>query len=241
MSTRPPVTPLQTYLHSAADRDLAGGPDQGVTAMLAEMVTHPQYPCLGARSVFRRNGAQIVVLEDMHDAHEMNELSQQLRDFAATTDPGGPFASLIAVFRSPTVTSEEQFEQLLWAVLQGLHDRDAHDWAPGVSANPADPHFAFSHAGTAFFIVGLHPGASRIARRAPLPTMVFNLHQQFELLREQGGFDRMRTAIRTRDQRLQGAVNPMAEDHGDSSEALQYSGRVVDHTWHPPFVTGHGE
>ncbi len=65
--------------------------------------------------------------------------------------------------------------------------------------------------------------------------MVFNLHQQFELLRKQGGFDRMRTAIRTRDQRLQGAVNPMAEDHGNDSEARQYSGRHIQDEWHPGF------
>ncbi len=234
-AARDHVVPLTTYLRSAADRDLAGGPDHGVAQVLAEMVTHPQYPCLGARSVFRRDGAQIVVLEEMDQPGELSVLSGQLQDFAAHTDPAGPFASLIAVFRSPATTTEEQFEALLWGVLQGLHDGDEHPWAPGVSANPGDPHFAFSHAGTAFFIVGLHPGASRIARRAPLPMLVFNLHQQFELLRAQGGFDRMRTAIRTRDQRLQGVVNPMAQDHGDSSEALQYSGRQVNDEWRPGF------
>ena len=104
-----------------------------------------------------------------------------------------------------------------------------------MSDDAAQPHFAFSHAGTAFFIVGLHPGASRIARRAPLPMLVFNLHEQFERLRADGGFDRMRTAIRTRDTRLQGGVNPMAQDHGDDSEARQYSGRAVEPTWEPPF------
>ncbi len=235
MTARLLVTPLQTYLHSAADRDLADGPDQGVSRVLADMVTHPQYPCLGARSVFRRDGAHIVVLQEMDEPGELSILSDQLQDFAARTDPSGPFASLIAVFRSPTIGTEKQFEAMLWTVLQGLHDEDEHPWAPGVSDNPDDPHFAFSHAGTAFFIVGLHPGASRIARRAPLPTMVFNLHQQFELLRAQGGFDRMRDAIRTRDQRLQGDVNPMAEDHGNTSEARQYSGRQVDEVWHPDF------
>lgn len=227
--------PLQTYLRSATDRDLDSGPDRGVAQVLAEMVTHPQYPCLGARSVFRRDGAQIVVLEEMDREEELSALRGQLQDFAARTDPHGPFASLIAVFRSPVTTTEEQFETLLWRVLQGLHDGDQEPWAPGVSPDPTDPHFAFSHAGTAFFIVGLHPGASRIARRAPLPTLVFNLHEQFELLREQGGFDRMRTAIRTRDERLQGGINPMAEDHGNTSEARQYSGRVVQDTWRPPF------
>ena len=235
MTVRKPAVPLTTYLRSAADRGLPTGPDGGVSQVLAQMVTHPQYPCLGARSVFRRRTAQILVLEEMGPGEELAQLSEQLTGFAARTDPQGPFASFIVVFRSPATTTEKQFESLLWQVLQGLHDGDEHPWADRVSADPLEPHFAFSHAGTAFFIVGLHPGASRIARRAPLPTLVFNLHEQFELLRAEGGFDRMRDAIRSRDIRLQGQVNPMAQDHGNSSEARQYSGRAVGPEWRPPF------
>lgn len=235
MTSRKPAPRLTTYLASAADRDLHAAPDHGVVQVLNDMVTHPEYPCLGARSVFRRDNAQIVVLEEMGEPAEVAALGAQLTQFAADVDPHGPFSSLIAVFRTPTTTTEEEFESLLWQVLQELHDGDDDPWAPGVSSDPANPHFAFSRAGTAFFIVGLHPQASRIARRAPLPTLVFNLHDQFELLRAEGGFDRMRAAIRTRDIRLQGRVNPMAEDHGNGSEARQYSGRAVDETWHPTF------
>ena len=230
-----PTALLTTYLSSAADRDLHSGPDGGVVRALTEMVTHPQYPCLGARSVFRRDTASIVVLDEMDHADDLSLLGDALRTFADETRDSEQFVSLIAAFRSPTTTTEAQFETLLWGVLQALHDGDDQPWAQGVSDDPAQPHFAFSHAGTAFFIVGLHPGASRIARRAPLPMLVFNLHEQFERLREEGGFDRMRTAIRTRDTRLQGGVNPMAEDHGDDSEARQYSGRAVEQTWEPPF------
>ena len=235
MATRPPAKKLNTLLGSAAERDLETGPDGGVVRALTEMVTHPEYPCLGARSVFRRDTASIVVLDEMDHADDLASLSEALVTFADQTRDSEHFVSLIAAFRSPAVTTEAQFEKLLWGVLQTLHDGDDQPWAHGVSDDPAQPHFAFSHAGTAFFIVGLHPGASRIARRAPLPMLVFNLHEQFERLRAEGGFDRMRSAIRTRDTRLQGGVNPMAEDHGDSSEARQYSGRAVDDAWEPPF------
>ncbi|MBO1756289.1 guanitoxin biosynthesis heme-dependent pre-guanitoxin N-hydroxylase GntA [Allobranchiibius sp. CTAmp26] len=235
MPSRPPVRKLDTLLGSAAARDLENGPDGSVVRALTEMVTHPEYPCLGARSVFRRDTASIVVLDEMDHPDDLAALADHLRTFAAETEGSEDFVSLIAAFRSPATTTEARFEKLLWGVLQTLHDGDDQPWAHGVSQDPAQPHFAFSHAGTAFFIVGLHPGASRIARRAPLPMLVFNLHAQFERLRADGGFDRMRTAIRTRDTRLQGDVNPMAEDHGDSSEARQYSGRAVDDTWEPPF------
>ena len=86
-----------------------------------------------------------------------------------------------------------------------------------------------------YFIVGLHPQASRVARRTPLPTLVFNLHEQFEMLRGTGSFERMRDTIRRRDAQLQGEVNPMAADHGDVSEARQYAGRQVEDDWQAPF------
>jgi FPC/CPF motif-containing protein YcgG len=67
------------------------------------------------------------------------------------------------------------------------------------------------------------------------PTLVFNLHEQFEALRASGRFTRMRDVIRTRDEQLQGSVNPMVSDHGYGSEARQYAGRAVDEDWRAPF------
>ena len=63
---------------------------------------------------------------------------------------------------------------------------------PSVSSNPAEPDFSLSFGGRAFFVVGLHPNASRPARRFPRPSLVFNLHKQFEWLRNSGVYERMR-------------------------------------------------
>ncbi|KAB7745758.1 YqcI/YcgG family protein [Nostocoides sp. F2B08] len=198
------------------------------------MIAHPEYPCLGARSVFRRDSAHITVLDSM-DAATTGVLATRLRGFAAEHGEDEDFVSFIATFRAPVPTAEREFENSLWRMLQSLHDLDGRPWPSTVSADPGSPHFAFSFAGTAFFVVGLHPAASRIARRAPLPTLVFNLHHQFERLREGSRFERMRTAIRRRDERLQGTVNPMVDDYGASSAARQYSGRAVGPNWEAPF------
>ncbi|MEX2455107.1 MAG: guanitoxin biosynthesis heme-dependent pre-guanitoxin N-hydroxylase GntA, partial [Rhodospirillaceae bacterium] len=88
--------------------------------------------------------------------------------------------------------------------------------------------------GTAFFVVGLFPGASRTARRFDFPTLVFNSHEQFERMREDNGFDRMKEVIRRRDEALDGSINPMLEDYGAGSEARQYSGRRVRDDWECP-------
>lgn len=230
--------PLDELLADSAARDLATAPRHDVIGAVEEMVAHPDYPCLGARSVFRRDAVTAVVLDDLTDASpggSLDRLGDALRRYVGEVDPAGDLVSFVAVFRSPVTTTEGEFEDALWAALRHLHDHDEAPWAEGVASDPANPHFAFSVAGTAFFVVGLHPAASRIARRAPLPTLVFNLHEQFERLRADGRFDRMRDTIRRRDTELQGEPNPMAVDHGTASEALQYSGRAVPAGWTPPF------
>lgn len=204
---------------------------------LRAMVAEPEYPCLGARSVFRKDNVTSVELGGMNDPASVLELGAALGAYGRDADPEGPFQSFIAIFDGPDISDEDEFEQLLWRTLQALHDHDESPWADGVDADPNAAHFAFSYAGVAYFVVGLHPKASRVARRAPRPTLVFNLHEQFELLREQGGFERMRDLIRARDRALQGSVNPMAVDHGQLSEARQYSGRAVEPDWRAPFTS----
>ena len=85
------------------------------------------------------------------------------------------------------------------------------------------------------YVIGMHPKASRLARTRPYPTMVFNLHEQFDRLRARGKFEMMKQTIRTRDMTLQGSINPMLASFGDSSEARQYSGQAVPENWACPF------
>ena len=87
----------------------------------------------------------------------------------------------------------------------------------------------------AFFVVGLHPHASRPARRFAYPTMIFNLHDQFETLRAQNRYEKLRASILDRDEKLAGSINPMLARHGSISEARQYSGRAVSDAWACPY------
>ena len=142
------------------------------------------------------------------------------------------------MFDGPLDLDEKQFEAAMWERLQSFADKDAwlgHAYDNAVSSDPDDPHFSLSFGGEAFFVVGLHPGASRPARRFSRPALVFNLHDQFVLLREQGRYDRMREIILDRDFALAGSMNPMIAQHGEASEARQYSGRKVNSSWTCPF------
>lgn len=230
----PELPELPDLLEDLALSHDAQTPPGEIAQGLEAMVLHPDYPCLGARSVFNRDRATVVVLEQLATDASTRTLLRALTDFADHTDRTAGFASLVAVFRGADVADEPEFERLLWRQLELLHEADRQPWDPRVSDDPDNPHFAFSVGGTAFFVVGLHPGASRIARRTPLPTLVFNLHEQFEELRASDRFERMRDTIRRRDTQLQGSLNPMVADHGRSSEARQYSGRSVPEDWEAP-------
>ena len=144
----------------------------------------------------------------------------------------------MAIFRGPTQLDEETFEHRLWDQLRAVHQLDSayHTWDPSVSDDPTDAHFGFSFAQTAMFIVGLHPNSSREARRFPWPTLVFNPHAQFEILKQEGRWERLQQVIRQREEQLQGSLNPNLADYGTATEARQYSGRAVEPNWQAPFT-----
>jgi FPC/CPF motif-containing protein YcgG len=149
----------------------------------------------------------------------------------------GEFHSYVASFLEPKVRSAAAFERLLWQQLRDLHelDRQHFEWNPGVSPDPDDAAFSFSFGGGAYFIVGLSPASQRWARHFPWPTLVFNDHFQFERLREEHRFERLRDVIRERDTKLHGSANSVLEDHGSAhSEARQYAGRQVGDDWRCP-------
>lgn len=185
------------------------------------------FPCVGAKSALNRKRIEFEICDRLGSWESAQKLREGLARFSAHhPDPGVAPVSFAAIFRED-VESEDAFHDQLWAQLQAIHDLDIVDfpYALGVSDDPGSADFSFSVASRAFFVVGLHPRSSRLARRAPRPTLVFNFHDQFEALRASGGYDKLQSAIRERDVALQGNANPMLARFGEGSEARQYSGR----------------
>lgn len=202
-------------------------------------VQAPDFPCVGAKSALARGTLSIVEARDIRSAWNDLEIIDRLSDWSEqyAADPGG-LRSLAVIFDGPADLDEAVFEECLWTRLQSLADKDnwlGNRFAAKVSGNPDDPHFSLSFGGQAYFVVGLHPQASRPARRFDHPAIVFNLHEQFERLREAGRYERMRERILKRDVALSGSINPMLARHGEGSAARQYSGRVVGPEWTCPF------
>lgn len=197
------------------------------------------FPCVGAKAALARGELSCSVYDDITSPANDLDLREDLRRFIRKLDRTGPVVqSFTAIFTQPTDLSERAFEKALWNRVQCLHNLDAvagASWADETSSDPASPHFSVSLCGEAFFIIGLHPSASRPARRFSSPALVFNSHAQFERLREDGRFETMKKIIRGRECAATGSINPMLNDFGDRSEARQYSGREVGDDWECPF------
>jgi uncharacterized protein len=209
---------------------------------LTAFVEDPLFPCVGAKSALARGTLEIIGAWSIASAWDDLRIHDALVKWSDTYNPDVPgFRSFAVVFSQPRDLSEAGFERALWDRLASLIAKDGwrgNDYDPRYSQDPGDPHFALSFGGRAYFAVGLHPRASRTARRMPYPTIVFNLHEQFERLREEQKYERMREVILARDEELDGEPNPNIARHGEISEARQYSGRAVGDDWECPYSPG---
>ncbi|TVZ09960.1 hypothetical protein JM80_2494 [Cellulophaga sp. RHA_52] len=188
--------------------------------------------------------AQSVVANDTISIHNYSKISKQcvptlLNDLNSylneINDESKKFQTFIAVFKDDEFKTELAFENALWKLLYQLHCKDDCEWDKSTDSDVSSPKFSMSILGKSFYIVGMHPNASRKARSSPFPMIVFNLHNQFDKLRKTNRYTRVRDLIRRRDKEYQGSINPMLEDFGAGSEARQYSGRAVNNKWECPY------
>ena len=212
---------------------------------LRQFIAKPDYPCVGAKSVLARNELDVLVACDLESAWDDLRIHQRLLGWSWTYERDPTYLrSLAIVFEGPLDLTEEEFETAMWERLQSLADKDhwrGQSYDENVSPDPADPHFSLSFGGQGYFVVGLHPNASRPARRFAYPALIFNLHDQFERLREDGRYSKIRETVLDRDRAIAGDINPMLQVHGEGSEARQYSGRAVSDDWQCPFDDKRGK
>jgi uncharacterized protein len=213
-----------------------------LTARFNAFIDEDHSPCVGAKAALSRDALRTAEFSTLGDKKNDRILLAALTDFASMI-AAGDYApttvhSFAALFHTPFATGELRFENLLWHQLWRLHRLDAlrgTRQACDVSSDTDSAEFSLSIADHPFFVIGMHPGASRIARRFRHPALVFNSHRQFEQLRADGRYARMQKAIRKRDRALQGSVNPNLADFGVAPEARQYSGRKVGNDWQCPY------
>lgn len=207
-----------------------------------DFLNNKDFPCVAAKTAYTWQQLNCLVVDHLACPKDDAEILAFLYDFVDRYRQSGRlYHSAAIIFRGPAVPDEAQFEELFWQRMQSLANLDArrYGYDPRVVADPASPQFSFSLKEEAFFVIGLHPGSSRPARRFTYPTLVFNAHQQFEQIRNNGSYNKLRDTIRARDEAYSGSINPMLRNFGDASEAYQYTGKLLDEAWQCPFLSQH--
>lgn len=230
---------LNMELQTAKTNDLL---ESTLSERFLEFIDDNAFPCVGAKAALANDSIETHELgmlgNPKNDQLIADGLSRFVEMLDASDDDSSTVYSYVALFDGPFDMSEHEFESQLWSQLWRLHKLDIKAGnlpADDVSSDTNDAHFSLSLSGHPFFIIGLHPHASRLARRFSHPAMVFNSHRQFEKLKGDGRFEKMQAATRARDIELQGSINPNLADFGEASEARQYSGRKVEDHWQCPY------
>lgn len=203
--------------------------------VLIDLVREDAFPCLGGKAAVAGGTCAVETYRGLPAAPAIDDLAANLAGFVRDDAGRSRFSVHAAIDPDAVVDDEHDFERYLWSILTALHDRDEVGWDPASSRDPSSDNFRFSFAGRSFYVIGMGPFASRLARRVPHATLVFNPVWQFDILRAQGHLEPLMEKIRRRDARLQGAPNPNLRFEGVRSDALQYAGRAVDESWRCPF------
>lgn len=222
---------------------IATGESEKVIDEFYRFISDESYPCVAARAALGRNHIPCLVVDHMgcpKDDHSILQFIYGFIDRYRSSD--SDLHSVAVIFRQPESITEESFDSFLWQRLQSLSGMDAQKYRfdQRVSADPMASDFSFSLREEAFFIIGLHPGSVRNARRFKYPAMIFNPHAQFEELRKTNRYEKMKNIVRKRDRIFSGSINPMLSDFGEVSEVFQYSGRQHGQEWTCPLKVLHG-
>ncbi len=206
-------------------------------------IQNTSFPCVAAKAALAKEQQKIFIAPHLacpsHDKQILDFISSFIDEYRESDTI---FHSAAVLFAQPSIHSEKTYANLFWQRLQALHDLDAqnHGYDPRVSDDPDSENFSFSLKGEAFFIVGMHPASSRSSRRFKYPAIVFNPHQQFEQLRANGQYEKMKNIIRKKDIELDGNINPMLQDFGAASEVYQYTGQQLPAEWKCPLQIQNG-
>lgn len=213
-----------------------------MTGEYFQYINDKDFPCIAGKAALAEKQIMTFVADHMACPHNDLEILNFLHAFVDSyRDAKKIYHSAAVIFKAPVDINEESFDDLLWRRLQAISDLDAvrSSWDNRVARDPASPDFSYSIHAEALYVVALHPNSSRRSRQFRYPTFVFNPHDQFERLRASHKYIPIRNAVRKRDMKLAGSINPMLADFGESSEAFQYSGRQYEKSWQCPFAAHH--
>jgi FPC/CPF motif-containing protein YcgG len=134
--------------------------ERSIRGAFNAFVADSRYPCLAAKGLERRDAYHLGVYGPLGSAAASRALGTDLAVCGAAAPPGRRSPTAFVVALGPSPQGERESEPALGAASAAARPRrSSGQWDPSVSDDPAIPAF-FSFAGTALFVIGLHPGSS---------------------------------------------------------------------------------
>ena len=157
-----------------------------------DFLHHGPFYCVGARTAPSRGRMKMIVARDIRSGWDDTRIDPArlaviCRNRAQPSLYGVPFGGHHTL-------SEDAFETDPWDRVQTRSDKDQRPGQtcdPRVASDPEDPPAAPNLGGEGFSLVGLHPGASRRARRFAAPARVFDRLGQFARLPAEERYQRL--------------------------------------------------
>jgi len=233
------VSKILTNMHqNLNDIEMLQEDQHQIEDAFTAFIDNTAFPCVAAKAALNKDHMKLFVAGHLACPKDDQAILDFLCEFVENYRKSETqFHTACVIFPSTLGVNAATFETFMWMRLQALSDLDAkkHAYDQRVSSDPKSENFSFSLGGEAFFIIGLHPDSSRLARQFKYSTLVFNPHAQFEELRALERYDKMKNIVRKKDVALSGSINPMLRDFGAASEVYQYSGTQYDSKWECPF------
>jgi uncharacterized protein len=201
------------------------------------------FPCVGAKTAISKNQLSCMVAGNIfcpsHDKEILSYLYSFIDNYQLSNNN---FHSAAIIFTGPENITEEMYETAFWQRLQAISNIDAQlfGFDKRVSSDIDSPLFSFSIKEEAMFVVGMHAASSREARRFAYPAIIFNPHEQFDVLKRTNKYKSLQSSIRKRDIAFSGSINPMLNDHAITPEIVQYSGKNYGNQFTCPLKINHG-
>jgi FPC/CPF motif-containing protein YcgG len=195
---------------------------------LSSHILETNFPCIMAKAVVNKGFFHTFSLPNLNTGSVKTALKNLHNFISEMHTKKARLSSCVIVIEDEKLNDFPVFENKFWSFLKELNslDKKSHKPDPSVDADPTSSKFSFSIKSESFFIIALHPESPRWARRFKYPAIVFNPHKQFEELRENGTYKKVRDLIRKKDKLLQGNENPMLQNFGEKSEVYQYLGKI---------------
>jgi uncharacterized protein len=181
---------------------------------------HPDFVCVGANAAFKTGNFRMAVTDaeiGSSDASIAIGIACELflKDLSSLKPPYRP---LVILFGASPGYTDQEYSAAFWSAIQRTTNADASMYpaTSEVDVDPESPRFGFSFCERGWFANFSTPSSKLLGRRSPVPALILNLQENFELLRKVGLFNSVRQKNADRQMQLQGFTNPFVADLGSS-------------------------